>query len=94
MSKNSISYAEASKIFPTITKSYSDVVTTSSNTSSNPVINRTHINNNKDLQNVSYKKTVFLKPHQYLTSNKGYDVKAHNAIINEFDLPSPKNGCQ
>lgn len=93
MAKNSISYVEASKTFPTITKSYSDVVATSLNTPSTSVINKTHINNNKDSQNVSYKKTVFLKPRQHLTSNKGYDIKAHNAIINEFDLPSPKNGC-
>ncbi|KAJ8737071.1 hypothetical protein PYW07_000342 [Mythimna separata] len=41
----------------------------------------------------SYKKTVFLKPHSPPKSIQGYNKEAHNAIIKDWNIPQPSNGC-
>lgn len=85
MAQNCVSYAEATKFFPPVSKSFSEVLM-STNTD-NVSIPATHTQNN------SYKKTVFIKPRTPPPRSKGYDQTAHSNIINEFSLPTQSNGC-
>lgn len=92
MAQSCISYAEASKIHPQVTRLFSEVV------SSKP-ISTPFMATNNDLSFVnnpssstSYKKTVYLKPKSPPTIAKGYDRKAHNEIIQEHVESSPNGG--
>lgn len=86
MAHSCISYAEASKLFPPVSRSYADVLTTAPNStaSNKPSLSTpTH----------SYKKTVFLKPRSPPKTHSGYDKAAHNALLKEFEAPESMNGC-
>lgn len=85
MAQNCVSYAEASKVFPPVSKSFSEILMTTN--TDNVSISATQPQNN------SYKKTVFIKPRTPPPRSKGYDQTAHSNIINEFSLPSHSNGC-
>lgn len=95
MIKNCISYMEAVKLHPPISKmSYADVLLQPSfpslnATTSSRLPSSVAVTNNIS-QYQSYKKTVFKKPWTPPTSSKGYDLKAHNDIIREPSLPPSK----
>lgn len=86
MAQNCISYAEAIKLHPAVSRPYAEVVATakdqyiSSSPSSHP-------------SSVSYKKTVTSRPKPPPKLVKGYDHIAHQALIKQYDPPSPTNGC-
>lgn len=93
MANNCISYAEASKLHPPVTKSYSDVLTSIA-TPSSPLKNTFDISKgNSNKTSTSYKKTVFIQsnsvPKQY---SKGYDKQAHAALTKDYDIPLPTIG--
>lgn len=91
MAQNCISYAEASKLHPPVSKSFADVVTASlQNQSMNKPANK-QITNSQSTKH-SYKKTVFLKPRSPPKLSQGYDREAHNSLISEYDMPTPSNG--
>lgn len=109
MAQNAVSYFEASKLHPLVGKSYADVLTsrpavlTSSSINITPSPERPkprpyryighHMAKNVS-PSTSYKKTVFLKPKSPpISSNKGYDKEAHKALIKEYSIPTPSNGC-
>lgn len=87
MAQNCISYPEASKLHPTVSNSYANVVKHSLNTQPE--------NCSTSSQNVtkSYRKTVYSKPHSLPKFSKGYDRFAHNNLIRENAIPEPNNGC-
>lgn len=91
MAQSSVSYAEASKVHPPVSKSYADTLLSSpsKNFSDTPSI----FSPNRMPVSSSYKKTVFLKPRSPPKSVQGYNKEAHNAIIKDFDIPQPLNGC-
>lgn len=81
MSKSCISYMEAVKLHPTVSKkSYADALLRTAS----PTSNISPISPNPASQ--SYKKTVFLKPKTLPTLSKGYDRIAHEEIIKEPTL--------
>ncbi|KAI8433541.1 hypothetical protein MSG28_015567 [Choristoneura fumiferana] len=84
MSKSCISYIEALKIHPPVSRvSYADALLTSPplpNTSRDTQ-NSSSSQNLPNSQNVSYKKTVFLKPKAPPKLSKGYDYHAHANIV-------------
>lgn len=91
MSKSCISYIEALKIHPPVSKvSYADALLTSpppsqytSKGTQNPSNSQKTSNsqNTPNSQNISYKKTVFLKPKTPPKFSKGYDYHAHAEIV-------------
>lgn len=91
MATSSISYAEATKLHPAISKSFADVL---SHGQSNP---RDLSGNPKIYTNSSptksYKKTFSQKPRPPPILNKGYDQEAHKALIKDYDIPLPSKGC-
>ncbi|XP_063395086.1 uncharacterized protein LOC134680034 [Cydia fagiglandana] len=101
MANNCISYAEAVKLHPAVSKSFADVLLTQSSPQSQspqsqPNLHRSVHNPapSRIMQSHSYKKTTFLKPRtvkKLITT--GYDVAAHNALVKEYTIPSPQNGC-
>lgn len=96
MAHSCISYLEASKLHPSSSMSYADKVVSGSKISqldSKSAYFHTNDNVNNGPRTTSYKKTVFKKPRSPPKSASGYDRAAHNALINEFSLPSPSNGC-
>lgn len=91
MAHNCISYAEASKLHPPVSKSFADVVTASLQTQSmSKPANKQLINSHTPKQ--SHKKTVFLKPRSSPKLSQGYDREAHNSLVSEYDMPAPSNG--
>jgi hypothetical protein len=94
MAKNCISYIEAVKLHPPITKLYADVV--SSNISS-PSLHPT-LNSQSDIPNInvhksSYKKTVFRKPSiPQNPHSKDYNRSAHAELIKDHNIPLPSIG--
>ncbi|KAJ8722530.1 hypothetical protein PYW07_003710 [Mythimna separata] len=91
MAQSSVSYAEAAKVHPPVTKSYANALLSS------PSKNFANIppvpSPNNTPAPSSYKKTVFLKPHSPPKSIQGYNKEAHNAIIKDWNIPQPSNGC-
>lgn len=90
MAHNCISYMEACKLHPPVSKSYANALST-------PVKPASHNKNaspsSSNANPVSYNKTVFLKPRSLPKFSKGFDCAAHNAIIKEGQIPTPANGC-
>lgn len=86
MAHSCISYIEASKLFPAVSKSYANIL--NSNPGQPNKSTQDNISNHS-----SYKKTVFLKPRSPPKTQGGYDRAAHNAIVKELEFPAPKNGC-
>lgn len=95
MAHSCISYIEASKLHPSSSMSYADkVISNTKNVQSEtPKTSYFHPNDSVVSKTTSYKKSVFKKPHVPAKSVPGYDRAAHNAIIHEFSLPDPSNGC-
>lgn len=87
MAQNCVSYAEACKLYPAVTKTFAEVLL-SPNIQTAPTVLPGLSKNN-----ASYKKTVFLKPRTPTTVNKGYDKERHKKLIQEFALPTPVDGC-
>lgn len=91
MAQNCVSYSEAAKLHPPVSKSFVDTFVTPENTFSH---NNNKLYNKPNLpSSSSYKKTVFLKPRSPTKPVYGYDKAAHNALINDNAIPQPKNGC-
>lgn len=95
MSKSCISYMEATKIHPPVSKiSYADALLAVPTTSSPSYMQ--HGPPNANLPSTSnnlthsYKKTIFLKPKTHTKPSKGYDRFAHSEIIREPVLPKGK----
>lgn len=91
MAQNSISYPEASKLHPPVTRSYADALISSQ-------FNSTSENQAKSIISVaspskSYRKTVFLKPRTPPRQTGGYDKEAHNSLTKDYDMTtSTSNG--
>lgn len=91
MAENSISYIEACKLHPSVSRLYSDVLAA---LPSKPVQNGNTLVPGAPLnRTISYKKTVFSKPKPPPKLNKGYDRDAHEALIKDYNFPQPTNGC-
>lgn len=98
MSTDSISYIEASSRFPPSRRSYADIakemftpptyVPSSPNKPNNP--KHTSVPNSPSHQ--SYRETVVRSPRPRVPQPKGYDVKAHQAIVANISSSS-SNGC-
>lgn len=78
MAQNAISYLEAAKLYPSISKSYADVL--------KPLPEK--IVNNSSYAHPgtqSYKKTVFKTRRAPIVLAEGYDQKEHNKTLNEYN---------
>lgn len=89
MARSCISYAEASKLHPAISKLYSDVLLSSPPSTSGPALQKQIPLNNRQ---TSYKKTVFLKPRSPTRDRQGYDQTAHNNLIKDINPINSTNG--
>lgn len=90
MAENSISYGEASKLFPPVTKSYADIVNSvASVTPTRPSPQHT----SQRPLHTSYRKTVYSNRRPVSNTVKGYDRAAHEKITNEYNIPTPQDGC-
>lgn len=89
MARSCISYAEASKLHPAISKLYSDVLLSSPPSTSGPALQKQTSLNNRQ---TSYNKTVFLKPRSPPRGRQGYDQTAHNNLIKDINPINPTNG--
>jgi hypothetical protein len=88
MAQNCVSYAEASKMHPPVSKPYADVVATP------PTLSPTKTHNVQQSESHSYKKTVFLKPRSIPKTQQGYDKFTHNVLTKDYNMPtSSGNGC-
>lgn len=93
MAQSCVSYAEASKQFPSVSRSYADILAT---TPENYLNNRRPqfkpSSTQEPSRTQSYKKTVFLKPKSPSKTTKGYDHDFHNSVIQEYtSITSPGN---
>lgn len=97
MAKSCLSYIEASKLHPEISKkSYADALL--STPSIPPITSIPQHTRNipafKQNTNISHTKTFISKSRTPASpSSKGYDVAAHKALIKDYNFPSPSNGC-
>lgn len=89
MAEKSISYAEASQVFPTIKRSYAEV----SKSLQQPKPKLPQHNNNTPQTPKSYRKTVFLKPKSHAPLTPSYDKQAHRALIHNYSFSPSQNGC-
>lgn len=93
MAKSCMTYAEAQKLHPSVSKPYADVLasesqnnfSTNTNTRNHRPIPNYIQTNNSDKK--SYKKTVFLKPKAPSSPGKGYDRTGHEALIKGYSSP-------
>lgn len=94
MAHSCVSYAEASKFHPPTSKLYSDVLTSSS-PSNKSHFQSSFLKEKSSLPHIqsSHKKTVTLKPRSPQKAQQGYDRSAHEAIVKEYNIPAPSNGC-
>lgn len=90
MSEKFVSYAEASKLYPKVTRSYADVTKyqtlkpphhLSSTQATSPTLRQSH------------KKTVYLMPKTRAPINPGYDKQTYNRLISDPTFYSSNNGC-
>lgn len=99
MANSCVSYGEAAKLHPPVTKSFADVLFQSNPSPHQSTPQQTYRNSNgqgtsQNTSNQSYRKTVFVKPRGPQTrTSKGYDQAAHNALLKEYTIPAPTNGC-
>lgn len=98
MAKKSISYSEASKVHPPISKSYADVVASASSAHSGPNISYSspyNLTSPTKTSTQSFRKTVFMKPKARPKNvSKGYDQKTHAELIQDYsNIPSFSKGC-
>lgn len=80
-------------MFPPVNKSYAAIA------SSVPSVVSAHRNsaptytNQQPSSHTSYKKTVYINRRPASKPTKGYDQSAHQAIIDDYRIPNPQNGC-
>lgn len=87
MAQNSISYLEAIKLHPAVSKSFADVLRNSQSKQDETTAARISPTSS------SHKKTVFLKPRVPPKSSGGYDRAAHSSLTREYNMPlSSTNG--
>lgn len=91
MAQNCVSYAEASKNYPLVTKSYVDIVTSTPEIGHNYRQFQSKILPQEQSKSQSYKKTVFLKPKSTPKISKGYDYDFHNSVIQEYNINTLSN---
>lgn len=89
MAKSCISYSEAFKLHPPVTKSYADVLSSVPQKPSSSQINIGHLNSISPSGNKSYKKTVFLNKRVPAKSQPGYDQHAHSLLIKDYNMDLP-----
>lgn len=81
MAQNAISYLEAAKLHPTISKTYADVL--------KPIpennVDNSASNNYNHPGSQSYKKTIFKTRRPPVVLSEGYDRKEHNKFLNEYN---------
>lgn len=92
MSDEAISFQEASKRFPFSRKSFVEVA---SKPKPQPVSKlQAQSSQSPSLGKTSYVKTVYRTPKpRSAVIQTGYDARAHREILNDFTVPSPKDGC-
>lgn len=91
MSKSCISYMEAVKLHPPISKrSYVDALITAPSSSVTGNNHQFIEPQPPQSKSVSYKKTVFMKPRSPPSISKGYDQQKHNELIKNPTLPKSK----
>lgn len=89
MAEQCISYVEASRIHPPLSRSYAEMVATAKD--QNPQSTYS-LKLNQPSSPSSYRKTVFLKPRSPPTLTKGYDQKEHHNIT-RTPTSALSNGC-
>ncbi|XP_072935944.1 uncharacterized protein [Epargyreus clarus] len=82
MAQSCMSYLEASKIHPPISRSYAEVLLSEPNTLHSESILSTVPHSST---NTSTKKTIFLKPRAPPKQVRGYDKLAHNSLIKDYN---------
>ncbi len=87
MAEKSISYAEASQVFPAVKRSYAEVSKPINQSVSSPG------KKSSSQPRASYKKTVLLKPKSHAPLSPSYDKKAHQALTHNYSFSPSKNGC-
>ncbi|KAL0838620.1 hypothetical protein ABMA28_016705 [Loxostege sticticalis] len=92
MAKSCVTYAEALKLHPPISKSFADVLLSGQSVdhdASRPNLNKftSHANKQSNTTTNSYKKTVFLKPKTPPRPGKGYDRREHETLIKDYNTP-------
>ncbi|XP_041971281.1 uncharacterized protein LOC121727470 [Aricia agestis] len=98
MSRESISYMEASARFPRVRRSFADSARTSSSANVNTsrqTYRQTDRQNDRQTNSpttTSYRKTVYIPRRPIIPVAPGYDHEAHRNIIEEPECQSP-NGC-
>lgn len=90
MAESCISYSEASKYYPPVSKSYAEILSTNQSIPTERKISSTKFSSSST---TSYKKSVASKPRQARQPSVGYDRATHQEIIKEYDMPAPPNGC-
>lgn len=96
MSKDNLSYQEASSQHPPVRRSYAEVArelfSPPSHSHSFPHSTQETHSSNYSTPTTSYKKTITRTPRTHMPLTAGYDRKAHQAIIAQEKLSTP-NGC-
>lgn len=94
MAKNCISYIEAVKLHPPITKLYTDALTSVNRVNTlHSSFENSVVSNSNNPKTTSYRKTVFRKPQTPPRSViKGYNKSDHASLIKEYDIPLPSVG--
>lgn len=87
MAEKSVSYVEASQVFPPVSRSYAEVLRASQK--SNP----SQCPSPSSQTTKSYRKTVFLKPKSHAPLSPSYDKQAHQALIRDYSFSPSQNGC-
>jgi hypothetical protein len=89
MAKSCISYFEALKLHPPISKSYSDILTTYAEKPISSQLNNNFLNSITADNKSSYKKTVYINKKVPPKSHFGYDQKAHAMLTKDYNMNLP-----
>ncbi|XP_022823652.1 uncharacterized protein LOC111354426 [Spodoptera litura] len=86
MAEKSISYAEASQVFPTVKRSYAEVSRSVNLIDPSPI-------KKPSQQKSPIKKTMHLKPKSHAPLSPSHDKKTHQALTQDHCYSPSKNGC-
>jgi hypothetical protein len=89
MAKSCISYSEAFKLHPPVSKSYSDILSSFPQKPISSHVNISNLNTSNSTENKSYKKTVFLNKKVSSKPQFGYDQQAHSILIKDYNMNLP-----
>ncbi|KAJ8716723.1 hypothetical protein PYW07_006201 [Mythimna separata] len=92
MSEKSISYVEASRVFPPVSRSYAEVSKSSPRNKVN-VISQSQSSSPIPTSQKSYRKTVFLKPKTHAPLSPGYNRQVHQELTQNYSFSPSRNGC-